>query len=160
MSAVATKDDITQALSVNGLPVVPPADGGISLARFLRDSLGLTGTKIGCGQGECGACTVLVDGMAVFACLYPVGRAQGRAVETVEGLDGDPIATRLRAEMIARGAFQCGFCTPGVIASLVALFRRTGRPDEIEIREALQGNVCRCSGYILLFEAALAARPA
>ncbi|MFN7194281.1 MAG: 2Fe-2S iron-sulfur cluster-binding protein, partial [Rhodospirillales bacterium] len=76
------------------------------------------------------------------------------------GLDGDPIATRLRAEMIARGAFQCGFCTPGVIASLVALFRRTGSPDEIEIREALQGNVCRCSGYILLFEAALAARPA
>lgn len=132
------------------------ADGGTPLARFLREDLGLTGTKIGCGQGECGACTVLVDDLAVCACLYPVGRALGRAVETIEGLDSDPIASRLRAAMIERGAFQCGFCTPGVVASLVALFRTVPRPGEAEIREALQGNLCRCSGYLKLFEAAVA----
>lgn len=153
----ATSDDAlsTTAISVNGQRVSVPADGGTSLARFLREDLGLTGTKIGCGQGECGACTVLVDDLAVCACLYPVGRAKGRAIETIEGLDADPIAERLRAAMIARGAFQCGFCTPGVIASLVGLFRREPRPGEAAIRETLQGNLCRCSGYLKLFEAAL-----
>jgi aerobic-type carbon monoxide dehydrogenase small subunit (CoxS/CutS family) len=159
VAATTLENENALGLSVNGRTVDAPVDGGISLARYLRDALGLTGTKIGCGQGECGACTVLVDNMAVCACLYPVGRAQGRKVETVEGLDDDQLAVRLRAELIARGAFQCGFCTPGVLASLVALFRRVSRPDEAEIREALQGNVCRCSGYIKLFEAALAARP-
>jgi aerobic-type carbon monoxide dehydrogenase small subunit (CoxS/CutS family) len=160
VATTTMESETAPGLSVNGRTVDAPADRGVSLARYLRDCLGLTGTKIGCGQGECGACTVLVDGMAVCACLYPVGRAQGRKIETVEGLDDDPIAIRLRAELIARGAFQCGFCTPGVLASLVALFRRVTRPDEADIREALQGNVCRCSGYVKLFEAALAARPA
>lgn len=148
--------DQADCLTVNGTHAPAPMDRGVSLATFLRDGLGLQGTKIGCAQGECGACTVMVDGRAVCACLYPSGRAIGRRVETIEGLDDDPLATRLRDAMIERGAFQCGFCTPGVIVSLTALFRTVASPNETAIRAALQGNVCRCSGYTKLLEAARA----
>jgi len=123
------------------------------LAVFLRDHLKLRGTKIGCGNGECGACTVLMDGRAVCSCLMPLGRAQGRRIETIESL-GDPDDLHpIQRTLVERGAFQCGFCTPGVVMSLVALLEENPKPDDDEIRSALQGNLCRCSGYVKLLEA-------
>jgi carbon-monoxide dehydrogenase small subunit len=143
----------TTELLVNGTAVDLPRDSAQSLASFLRDGLSLLGAKIGCGNGECGACTVLVDGRAICSCLYPIGRAVGRDVTTIEGLDHDGEAERIRAALIAYGAFQCGFCTPGMIVSLVALFRSEPSPSDEVVRAALQGNVCRCSGYVKLLEA-------
>jgi len=128
-----------------------------SLAQVLREGLGLTGTKIGCNAGECGACTVLVDGVAVCACLYPALRAGGRSVRTIEGVATDGRLSALQAALVRHGAFQCGFCTPGVVMSLTALLETSPQPQEAEIRIALQGNVCRCSGYVGLLEAVRAA---
>ena len=123
------------------------------LAVFLRDHLKLRGTKIGCGNGECGACTVLMDGRAVCSCLMPLGRAHGRRIETIESL-GDPDDLHpIQRTLVERGAFQCGFCTPGVVMSLLALLEENPKPDDDEIRSALQGNLCRCSGYVKLLEA-------
>lgn len=153
MSGVPARPEAAAGLTINGRTVEMPDDGGQSLGLFLREQLGLRGTKIGCGNGECGACTVLVGDRAVCSCLYPAGRAAGQKVTTIEGLDDDAMAERIRSALIESGAFQCGFCTPGVVMSLVALFRRERHPSEAGIRTALQGNVCRCSGYIKLLEA-------
>jgi len=141
------------SLEVNGLSRDVEADPSASLAMLLREGLGLRGTKIGCGNGECGACTVLMDGRAVCSCLVPAGRANGRRIDTVESL-GDPDEMHpLQQKLVEKGAFQCGFCTPGVVMSLVALMQRNSTPDEAEIKTALQGNLCRCSGYVKLLEA-------
>ena len=122
------------------------------LVEVLR-AAGLKGTKLGCASGECGACTVIVDDKAVCACLVPVGRVEDCNVETIEGVGTAATPHRLQRTLHEMGAFQCGFCTPGIVMSLLALLRSTPAPDEAQIRVALQGNVCRCSGYKLLIEA-------
>lgn len=140
-------------LTVNGNERQASARGETSLANFLRDELGLRGTKIGCAAGECGACTVLLDGLPVCACLVPVGRCEGRAVSTIEGVSlADGSLHPIQKALVERGAFQCGFCTPGMVMSIVALAASPARPTDEEIRRALQGNICRCSGYVKLLE--------
>ncbi len=124
------------------------------LIDVLRNGLGLTGTKFGCGMGECGACTVLLDGAAIFSCLYLAVEAQGHQVTTIEGLSklGEPLDLVQRAFDEA-GAVQCGFCTPGMILSASALLAHNPTPTEDEIRRALCGNLCRCTGYTKIVEA-------
>ncbi len=123
------------------------------LAAFLREDLELRGTKIGCGNGECGACTVIMDDQAVCSCLVPLGRTDGRQIETVESLGSPDDLHPIQSKLVERGAFQCGFCTPGVLMSLVALLRAKSKPTTAEVRTALQGNLCRCTGYVKLLEA-------
>jgi aerobic carbon-monoxide dehydrogenase small subunit len=123
------------------------------LIDVLRDDLGLTGTKEGCGEGECGTCTVLVDGDPMNACLIPIGQCEGRTVTTVEGIvDADKPGAFERA-LIDRGAVQCGFCTPGMVVAAHALLVKNPKPTELEIREAMAGNICRCTGYKRIVEA-------
>ncbi|GAA3763106.1 (2Fe-2S)-binding protein [Plantactinospora mayteni] len=119
---------------------------GESLLHVLRERLGLPGAKNACEQGECGSCTVYLDGKPVCACLVPAGQARGREVVTVEGL-GDGDLHPVQRAFIAAGAVQCGFCTPGLIVAVHDLLARTPSPAEEEIREALAGNLCRCTGY-------------
>lgn len=124
------------------------------LLDVLRVTLDMTGTKAGCGEGECGACTVLVDGRVVNACLYPAPEIEGRSVTTIEGLLGeDGSLSGLQESLVARGAIQCGFCSPGVILSAKALLDRNPNPTDAEIRDALVGNLCRCTGYVQIVEA-------
>ncbi|WP_026211856.1 (2Fe-2S)-binding protein [Longispora albida] len=137
-------------LEVNGR--VAEADDvwpGESLLYVLRERLGLPGSKNACEQGECGSCTVYLDGRPVCSCLVPAGQAEGRDVVTIEGL-GDGRAGRA---FLAAGAVQCGFCTPGLIVAVDDLLRRIPEPDDEQIREALAGNLCRCTGYQKIMEA-------
>ena len=124
-----------------------------TLLEVIRNDLGLTGTKEGCGTGECGACTVLLDGEPVNACLTLALQAHGMKVTTIEGLSKDGTIHPLQEAFITHGAIQCGFCTPGMILSAKALLDRKPKPEEIEIREALIGNLCRCTGYQKIVEA-------
>jgi aerobic-type carbon monoxide dehydrogenase small subunit (CoxS/CutS family) len=128
-----------------------------TLLEVLREDLRLTGTKQGCGEGECGTCTVLLDGSAVNACLVLAVEAAGREVTTIEGLATGAALHPLQQAFIDHGAIQCGFCTPGMILSAKALLDRSPRPTEEEIREALSGNLCRCTGYQKIVEAVSAA---
>ena len=112
----------------------------------LRNRLHLRGTKEGCREGECGACTVLVDGMPVNSCIYAAMQAQGRRIETVEGLD-DALTRAIQDAIVACGGVQCGYCTPGFVVMITALLRRYPDADEALVREALSGNICRCTGY-------------
>ena len=132
------------AFAVNGSPVDLDVGPGDRLLDVLRDALGLIGTKEACGRGECGACTVLVDGRPMLSCLLLAARVVGR-VETVEGLAEE--GRDLRAAFADEGAFQCGFCTPGHIVRGVALLREGVPGDERELRRAISGNICRCTGY-------------
>ena len=124
-----------------------------TLLDVLRDRLGLTGTKKGCDKGECGACTVLLDGVAIQSCLVLAVQAQGKAVLTIEGLSVDGRLDPVQSAFHELGAIQCGFCTPGMIMSAVALLRRNGNPSEEEIRLGMSGNLCRCTGYVKIVEA-------
>jgi len=124
-----------------------------TLLEALRYGLGLTGSKQGCDKGDCGACTVVLDGEAVLSCLTPVGDAEGREVLTVEGLADASGLDSLQEAFAATGAAQCGFCTPGILMSAHALLLRNGRPTREEIREGLSGNLCRCTGYTKIYEA-------
>ncbi len=137
------------ALDVNGSSVGRDVEPRLSLADFLRHELGLTGTKVGCEHGVCGACTVHLDGDPVRSCLLLAVQADGHTVTTVEGLD----APALREAFHEHHALQCGFCTPGFLMSAAAFLRETTGPDETEIRTALSGNLCRCTGYLPLVEA-------
>ncbi len=144
-------------LTVNGEPRrldVPPLR---RLIDVLRVDLGLTGTKEGCGEGECGACTVLLDGAPVNACLVPALQAAGRTVETIEGLAGDGELHPVQRAFVERGAVQCGFCTPGMVLTAVALLREHPHPSREQIRAGLVGNVCRCTGYHKIVDAVEAA---
>ena len=139
---------------LNGHSVETLVEPQWTLLDLLRDQLELTGTKEGCGQGECGACTVLLNGMAVNACLYPVLEAEGREVTTIEGLAGpDGTLHPLQEAFINYGAVQCGFCTPGMILSAKALLDENPHPAEEDIRTALAGNFCRCTGYAQIIQA-------
>mgnify|MGYP003591859528 CR=1 FL=1 len=134
-------------LTVNGSLLTLEAPPAARLLDVLRERLGLTGTKEGCGEGECGACTVLLDGVPVNSCLVALGQCAGREVTTVEGLGDAAHLTPLQEAMVTEGGAQCGICTPGMLLSAEALLRERPRPTEGEIREAIAGNVCRCTGY-------------
>lgn len=134
-------------ITLNGAPAEVEAPPLARLLDVLRGPLGLTGTKEGCGEGECGACTVLLDGEPVNACLVPLGQCDGRDVVTVEGLGSEARLSPLQAAFVEEGGTQCGICTPGMLMSAEVLLRRNPDPSEAEIREAVAGNVCRCTGY-------------
>ena len=145
-------------LTVNGAFRTVDVRPHATLLQVLRDDLGLTGTKEGCDEGECGACTVLVDGQAVDSCIVAALSVAGSQVETVEGLaapDGE--LTALQHAFVDAGGVQCGFCTPGFLLTLTAFLRENASPSADEIREAIAGNICRCTGYTQIVEAVLAA---
>jgi len=140
--------------TVNG--VAREADGvweGESLLHVLRERLGLPGSKNACEQGECGSCSVYLDGELVCACLVMAGQAEGRDIVTVEGLAGDDALHPVQEAFVEAGAVQCGFCTPGLIVATHDLLRRNAAPTDPEIREALAGNLCRCTGYEKILDA-------
>jgi carbon-monoxide dehydrogenase small subunit len=142
---------------VNGTEVDVEAPPLSPLAHILRDGLGLTGTKIGCTEGRCGACTVLLDGRPAVSCLMPAAHAQGREVTTVEGLAGPGgELTPLQEAMLDTGGAQCGACTPGILLTLTSFLSEHPAPMESEVREALAGHLCRCTGYRANVDAALA----
>lgn len=124
-----------------------------TLLKVLRDILHLTGTKEGCGEGDCGACTVLVDGRSVNSCLFPAVQAEGYQVMTIEGVEAHPELARIQKAFVDYGAVQCGFCSPGMIMSTVALLQKNPKPTEEEIRRGLSGNICRCTGYQAMVDA-------
>ncbi|TCP55327.1 carbon-monoxide dehydrogenase small subunit [Tamaricihabitans halophyticus] len=140
--------DIVVDLEVNGVRYERTVPARLSLADFLRDSLGLTGTHLGCEHGVCGSCTVLVDGRSARSCLLLAAQVSGATVRTVEGLaesDGSP--GTVQSALARHGGIQCGFCTPGFVVALTELVAEGKELDEEEIREALSGNICRCTGY-------------
>ncbi|GAB4163597.1 MAG: (2Fe-2S)-binding protein [Planctomycetota bacterium] len=140
-------------LSVNGERHEVAISPNRTLLEVLREDLGLTGTKHGCELGECGACTVQIDGTPVLSCLVLAAEAEGRDVRTVEGLADGPRLDPLQDAFADLGAAQCGYCTPGVLMAADALLRRNPKPTRDQIREALAGNLCRCTGYLKIFEA-------
>ena len=141
---------------VNGKPVQKTIESGMTLLSFLRDELKLTGTKEGCGEGECGACTVLVDGKNVNSCITPAIQVDGKSIVTIEGIETDGELSKLQQSFLDHGAVQCGFCTPGMIISAKALLDRNPHPTESEIRREMAGNLCRCTGYQAIADAILA----
>jgi aerobic carbon-monoxide dehydrogenase small subunit len=141
------------SFSVNGEEKTVHAYPMERLLDVLRQDLGLTGTKEGCGEGECGACAVLLDGVLVVSCLVPVAQAQGVNIVTIEGVAADPRFRALQAAFVECGGAQCGICTPGMILATVHLLGKKPRPTQEEIREGLSGNLCRCTGYLQIFEA-------
>ena len=148
---------ISVRCTVNGGEVTLGAYPFARLLDVLREELRLTGTKEGCGEGECGACSVIINGELVNSCLVPAAQVEGAEVLTVEGVaDGERLHAVQRA-MIECGGAQCGICTPGMVLAAVSLLRRTPRPTDADIREGLAGNLCRCTGYVKIFEAVLKA---
>jgi aerobic carbon-monoxide dehydrogenase small subunit len=144
-------------LTVNGANHQMEVDDSLRLIDILRENLGLTGTKEGCGLGECGACTVIMNGKAVCSCLVLAGQLNGSVIETIENLEKDGTLSRLQKLFLEHGAIQCGFCTPGMLMSTKALLDVNPKPTEEEIKEALEGNLCRCTGYIPILNAIRAA---
>jgi aerobic-type carbon monoxide dehydrogenase small subunit (CoxS/CutS family) len=138
---------------VNGVEHSLRLAGSRSLLSVLRTELGLTGTKYGCGAGECGACTVLVDDRAVRSCALPLSAVAGRSVTTIEGLAGGGSLHPVQEAFLEAQAFQCGYCTPGMIMGAVGLLRRSPDPTDLEIREALAGHLCRCAVYARVIRA-------
>jgi aerobic-type carbon monoxide dehydrogenase small subunit (CoxS/CutS family) len=144
-------------LNINGSSYPVEVKVNRTLLDVLRDDLGLTGTKEGCGTGDCGACSVLLDGKPVNACLVLAIEADGREVLTVEGLARGDKLDPLQEEFVLEGAVQCGFCTPGMLISAKGLLNENPRPTELEVRKALAGNLCRCTGYVRIVSAVLKA---
>jgi carbon-monoxide dehydrogenase small subunit len=141
-------------LQVNGVEYRRNVLATQTLSQFLRDTLGLTGVKLGCGEGECGACTVLVDDQPVNSCLVFAFQVAGRRITTIEGLqNADGMLSPLQQAFLDHGAVQCGYCTPGMVLASEGLLRRNPNPDDTEIRRALAGNICRCTGFLSIVEA-------
>lgn len=148
-------------LKINGKRYDLSVERDGPLLWILRDELGLTGTKYGCGEGQCGACTVLLDGEAVRSCLTPASGAAGKEITTIEGLGKNGRLHPVQQAFLDLGAFQCGYCTPGMILSAVAFLHKNSSPSEEEIKRGLEGNLCRCCVHPLIIEAVrLAARSA
>lgn len=146
-------------LTVNGRKQRTDAPPGVMLLDLLRDSLGLTGAKPGCGEGACGACTVLLDGRPVKSCITPAASARGKTIVTIEGLAPEGGLHPVQQAFLDVEAYQCGYCTPGMILAAAALLTRTPRPAEAAIRQALESHICRCGSYPRIVEAVrLAAR--
>jgi len=140
-------------LSVNGKKMITDADSATSLLSVLRNDLNLTGSKYGCGEGQCGACTVLLDGQATRSCITPVGRAAGKQITTIEGLEKDGHLHPLQEAFIKADAMQCAYCTSGMIMSGAALLSKTPRPSRDEIITGMNGNICRCGTYQRIIDA-------
>lgn len=147
--------ETTVRFLLNTQPVEYAGDPFRRLLDVLREDLGLTGCKEGCGEGECGACSVLVDGTLLNACLLAVLQVEGRSVLTIEGVEHDPLGRRLQAAMARAGAAQCGICTPGMVLAGLALLRHNPAPTREEARQALAGNLCRCTGYMKIIDGVL-----
>jgi carbon-monoxide dehydrogenase small subunit len=145
--------EIMIKFTINGKVVEVRVPSHWTLLRLLREKLGLTGTKEGCGIGECGACTVLMDGKPINACLVLAPKVEGRKVETVEGLGSRESLHPLQKSFIDHGAIQCGFCTPGILMSSKTLLEKSSNPTREEIKEAISGHLCRCTGYHQIIEA-------
>lgn len=160
MQAVTDKDGVKRylvTLHINGDSYTRVVKANTLLVNFLRDDLDFTGTKKGCELGDCGSCTVLLDGKAVNSCLILAVEADGREITTIEGLAQNEKLDRLQEEMINHAGVQCGYCTPGMIMSAKALLTSSPHPTEREVREAIAGNLCRCTGYVNIVKAILAA---
>ncbi|HXM37064.1 MAG TPA: (2Fe-2S)-binding protein [Gemmatimonadales bacterium] len=142
--------------TLNGRPVSVDSPGSRRLLDVLREDLGATGTKEGCGEGECGACSVLIDGEVVDSCLVAAGQVEGCEVTTVEGLAQGGELSALQRSFIEHGAAQCGICTPGMLLAAHVLLTQQRRPTAAEVRVALAGNLCRCTGYTKIIDAVLA----
>lgn len=141
--------------TVNGTPrTVHLEEGRVMLASVLRDSLGLTGTKVGCGTGQCGSCTVVMDGKAVTSCTVPAEKAEGTSVLTIESLAEGGVLHPIQQAFVEAGAIQCGFCTPGIVMRLYALFTQNPDADDETIMNALDKHLCRCTGYETIVQAA------
>lgn len=150
-------DEIELAFSVNGERVRVRANPFTTLLDVLRDRLELTGTKLGCGEGECGACSVLLSGRVVNACLVLALECEGAEVLTIEGLRQNGKLHPLQQSFVNHGAIQCGFCSPGMIMAAYALLEANPSPTEAEVKQGLEGNLCRCTGYRKIIDAVLAA---
>jgi aerobic-type carbon monoxide dehydrogenase small subunit (CoxS/CutS family) len=148
---------VTLAFTLNGRPCAAEAPAHWTVLDLLRDGLALMGTKYGCGEGACGTCTVLADGRPIRACLVLAAHVRGRSLLTVEGLESDGRLEPLQTAFAERNAAQCGFCTPGMLLAAKALLTENPAPTEHDVREALAGNLCRCTGYTKIVEAVLAA---
>jgi carbon-monoxide dehydrogenase small subunit len=148
---------MTYRLTVNGVDTEVEAPGMRRLLDVLREDLGLTGTKEGCGEGECGACSVLVDGVVMDACMVPLCQVNGAHVDTVEGLADDTGLGVLQAAFLETGGAQCGICTPGMLMAAEALLASGAEATETTVREAIAGNLCRCTGYTKIIDAILLA---
>jgi aerobic carbon-monoxide dehydrogenase small subunit len=154
MEPVARK---TITLEMNGEPHEREVEARRLLIHFIRDDLGLTGSHVGCDTGNCGACSVIMDGILVKSCMLLAIQADGARIETVEGLAQDGELTSLQQAFSDHHALQCGYCTPGMLMSATALLRLHANPTEVQIRKAIQGNICRCTGYVNIVEAIRAA---
>ena len=143
------------SFTLNGVRRNAQVGVGTSALELLRDTMGLTGTKYGCGEGECGACTIRVDGLSAASCLMFAVELDGRSVTTVEGLVATPVGEALRQAFVAHGAVQCGFCTPGMMVQAAQLLERQPQPAADAVKTALEGNLCRCTGYQKIVEAVI-----
>lgn len=141
------------SFTLNGYPTRVSVPVDMSALDMIRTELGLTGTKYGCGEGECGACTILVDGLSLNACLMFAVECDGRAVTTIEGLADDPAGARLEKAFVDAGAVQCGFCTPGMVVQARHLLDKNPGADRAAIGRGIEGNLCRCTGYVKIVDA-------
>ena len=145
------------SLLLNGVQRQARVSAGMSALRMLREVLGLTGTKYGCGEGECGACTILLDGVSLNSCLLFAVECDGRQLTTIEGLASDPLGLRIEKAFVEAGAVQCGFCTPGMVVQARQLLQDNPHPTREEIQRGIEGNLCRCTGYVKIIDAIEAA---
>jgi len=154
---VSERQQVAVSCLVNGEDVTIEGHPMMRLLDALRVSLRLTGTKEGCGEGECGACSVLIDGVLVNSCLIPLLQADGADIRTIEGVAAEGELHAVQQAFITHGGAQCGICTPGMVLAAVSLLERNTTPDLADIRAGLAGNLCRCTGYVRIFEAVVAA---